>query len=373
MHPAIFLAAWVTLGALFALQEYIGMRSWGYHGHFLRILSAWAAHFFLWGLICQGMWWKLRGPIRSAGPKYILTRLAPLSLLVSVLEEVIWVACFPGIPLGHQWSYLHRLQYFLDSELLDNLVIFWIAFFLFRGIDYYHKYREEEYAAIRLESELTAAQLRALRMQLQPHFLFNTMNSISSLMRSDLEAADQMLERMSSMLRMTLDRGEAHLILLAEEIEFIQLYLAIQQARFPTKVQHYIAIAPEVLDALVPTMLLQPIVENAYVHGVSRTEGQAFVGIEAQPHDGQLRICVRNSGCGLAPHAGHRTGRDRVGISNVRARLELQYGALHQFMLQEVSDGEVQAIFLLPLCFQPSLNRAPLEDAPANESYPRGR
>ena len=295
-----------------------------------------------------------------------------MSLLVSVLEEALWLACFPGIPMGHHnWSYLRRLQYYLDSELLDNLVIFWIAFFLFRGIDYYQKYREEEYSAIRLESELVSAQLRALRMQLHPHFLFNTMNSISSLMRSDPEAADQMLERMSSMLRMTLDRGEAQFILLAEEVEFIQLYLSIQQARFPSKVHHYIAIAPEVLDALVPTMLLQPIVENAYVHGVSKTEGQAFVGIEAQPYDGQLRICVRNSGRGLASHDRHRMVRDRVGISNVKARLELQYGATHQFMLQEVSDGEVQAIFLLPLSFPPSLNRATLEEAHANEGHPR--
>lgn len=351
------------------------MRSWGYQGgHFVKILTAWAAHFFFWGLICQGMWWKLRGPIRNAGLKYILIRLVPLSLVVSVLEEALWLACFPGIPMGHHnWSYLRRLQYYLDSELLDNLVIFWIAFFLFRGIDYYQKYRQEEYAAIRLESELAAAQLRALRMQLHPHFLFNTMNSISSLMRSDPEAADQMLERMSSMLRMTLDRGDAQLIMLAEEIEFVQLYLSIQQARFPTKVHHYIAIAPEVLDALVPTMLLQPIVENAYVHGISRTEGHAFVGIEAQPHDGQLRICVRNSGRGLASHDRHRLGKDRVGISNVRARLELQYGGTHQFLLQEVSDGEVQAIFLLPLSFPASLNRANLEEVPANEGHPRRR
>jgi two-component system LytT family sensor kinase len=360
----VFLAGWVGLGALFALQEFVGMRSWGYHGHFGVILAAWAVHFLFWGLICLGMWWKLRDPIRNADLRYILTRLVPLSLIVCVLEEAVWVACFPGVPLSHKnWSYVRRLEYYVDSELLNNLVIFWVTFFLFRGIDYYQKYREEEYAAIRLESELAAAQLRALRMQLHPHFLFNTMNSISSLMRSDPEAADQMLERMSSMLRMTLDRGDAQFILLAEEIDFIQLYLSIQQARFPATVHHYIAIAPEVLDALVPTMLLQPIVENAYVHGVSRTAGQAFVGIEAQPHDGQLRICVRNSGCGLNPNGGARKGRERVGISNVKARLDLQYGAMHQFTLQEVSDGEVQAVFLLPLSFPPSLTNANGDDA----------
>jgi LytS/YehU family sensor histidine kinase len=195
-------------------------------------------------------------------------------------------------------------------------------------------------------------------MQLNPHFLFNTLNNISSLIHSDPEGADQMLERMSSMFRMTLDRGDAQTIPLGDEIDFVQLYLSIQQQRFPETVHHYIAVSPEVRDALVPTMILQPIVENAYVHGVSKTAGHAFVGIEAQSYGGQLRICVRNSGQGLGPGHPSNNGRERVGIPNVKARLNLQYGASHQFTLEEVSDGEVQAILLLPLSYPPGLNGA---------------
>jgi len=352
MRPVVFLGGWVALGALFALQEYVGARSWNYHVSFTTILLAWSVHFFLWGLICQFIWWKLWDSLQSADLKSIFTRVVPLSIAVSVLEDAVWVACFPNLPLHHgTWSYLQRLKYYLDSELVDNLVIFWVVFLLFRGIGYYQKYREKENAAVRLESELTKARLQALRMQLHPHFLFNTMNSISCLMRTDVDAADRMLEQMCSMLRMTLDRGEAQLIGLKEEIEFIQLYLSIQKERFRGIVHHYVAIEPEVLDALVPALILQSLVENAYVHGVAKTVGEAFLGIEAQQQDGKLRICIRNSGQGLSKSCSDSKGRDRVGVANVRTRLELQYGSSQQFSLSEFPDGEVQATLLLPLEF----------------------
>jgi hypothetical protein len=303
-------------------------------------------------MIWQVLWWRFRKQIVELRLKHILLWVVPFSLAMCVLEEAIWVLCFPHLPTNHpNFSYLQRLHYYLDAEIVDNLVIFWVAFCIFRGVGYYERFRAQEYTAVILESELVNAQLRALRMQLNPHFLFNTMNSISSLMRSDVERADQMLEQMSSMLRMTLDRGDAKLIPLKEEIDFIQLYISIQRARFEGVVYHYVAISPEVLDALVPTMILQPIVENAYAHGVRRTTGEGFLGIEAQEQDGQLRICVRNSGHGIDKP--DEAGNDRVGvgIANTKARLQLHYGHSQRFSLQDFENGEVQAILLLPLEF----------------------
>jgi two-component system, LytTR family, sensor kinase len=348
MHPAVFLTAWLLLGLLFALQDYGMSRSWGYHPKFFLILAAEGVHFCLWGVICLSIWWKLRPAFQQDKLRSILIWLIPLSLLVSVLEEAMWVAVFPhGITPHPDWSYWHTLKSYLSGELISNLVIFWVVFGIFRGIGYYQKLREKEYTAVRLEAELTNAQLSALRMQLNPHFLFNTMNCISSMMRSDVEAADVMLERMSSMLRMTLDRRDAKLIPLSDEVDFIQLYLSIQKMRFQTIVHHYIAIDPEVLDAEVPAMILQPIVENAYLHGVAKTVGEAFLGIEAQNDQGKLRVCVRNSGRGI-----ERPSKDSgMGIANVRTRLELHYGAAQSFSLNEYPDGEVQVILLLPLEF----------------------
>jgi len=332
------------------------MHTWHYHYTFLQFMVPWCLHFFLWGVIGQVLWWKLHPYIRHANMKSILLRVIPLSIFVSVLEEMIWVACNPQVPLGsHGWTYGHRLKYYLDSELLNNLVIFWFTFCIFRAVVYYQDLRERQFVASRLETELTQAQLRALRMQLNPHFLFNTMNSVSSLMRSDLEAADQMLEQLSSMLRITLDRGEQPLIPLTEEVDFVQLYLSIQKTRFRGIVHHYVAIEPDTLDALVPTMILQPIVENAFVHGVGKVPGEGFIGIEAQNHEGQLRICVRNSGKGLAQQSPSETAKERVGVANVRGRLELHYGSAQCFELKEFDDGEVQAILLLPLQYSARL------------------
>ena len=340
------------------------MRTWRYHIKFWQMVIPWCLHFFLWGVICQALWWKLHPYIRKANVKCILIRVVPLSIFISILEEVIWVACQPQVPLGvHGWTYWHRLTYYLDSELLNNLVIFWFTFCIFRAIVYYQDLRERQFAAARLETELTQAQLRALRMQLNPHFLFNTMNSVSSLMRSDMEAADQVLEQLSSMLRISLDRGEQQLIPLTEEVDFIQLYLSIQKTRFRGTVHHYVAIEPDALDALVPTMILQPIVENAYIHGVAKTIGEAFIGIEAQCYEGQLRICVRNSGKGLAQRSPSETVKERVGVANVKARLELHYGSTQCFELKEFVDGEVQAILMLPLKYPDRLTDKTLEYA----------
>jgi two-component system, LytTR family, sensor kinase len=369
MHPVVFLSGWLVLAVLFALQEWVGSRTWNYNIQFGKVYLLWAIDFLLWGILCWILWWWLGEFIQRATIKCILTRVVPLSIAVSVLQEMIWVALTWNIRLGNRsWSYWHRLVFFLDSELLDNLVIFWVVFFLFRGVGYYRRFRETEYAAVRLESELTNAQLRALRMQLNPHFLFNTMNSISSLMHSDVEAADRMLEQMSSMLRMTLDRGDAKLIPLTDEIEFIQMYLSIQQMRFTGKVHNYVAIEPDVLDALVPTMILQPLIENACVHGVAMTKGEAFLGIEAQNDSGQLRICVRNSGRGIVETTSPEHEGRGVGIANVKARLELHYGDDQRFTLKEFPDGEVQAILLLPLGYSPRLTASPLGYSHENQN-----
>jgi len=354
------------LGILFALQEYVGMRTWRYHITYWQMVVPWCVHFFLWGVIWLVLWRTLRSYIQTATAKSILLRVIPLSIFVSVLEEVLWLTLQPQVPLGAEargWSYGHRLAYYLDSEILNNLVIFWFTFCLFRAIAYYQGLRERQFAAARLETQLTQAQLRALRMQLNPHFLFNTMNSVSSLMRTDMEAADQVLEQMSSMLRIALDRGEQQLILLTDEVDFIQLYLSIQKTRFRGTVHHYVAIEPEALDALVPTMILQPIVENAYMHGVARTIGEAFIGIEAQTHEGQLRICVRNSGKGLAQRSAAEATKERVGVANIKSRLELHYGSAQCFELKEFADGEVQAILMLPLQYSTSLTDNTLEYA----------
>jgi LytS/YehU family sensor histidine kinase len=247
--------------------------------------------------------------------------------------------------------FLQRLSFQLDAELVNSLVLFWSAFFLFRGVGYYQRYREKERMATQLKSQLVQAQMRALRMQLNPHFLFNTMNGISSLMRTDVAAADLMLEQLSRLLRISLHRGDAQFIPLSDEMEFIEMYLAMQDRRFAGRVRQETNVDPHLHDAVVPTMILQPIVENAYAHGLSRlTSTVGVLSIEVSSVGSILRLSVTNSGTGLLLPASNGNGNG-VGLANVRDRLKMHYGDEHTFSISEVEDNRVQVVMTLPLHF----------------------
>ncbi|MEG9435020.1 histidine kinase [Edaphobacter sp. HDX4] len=350
MHPLIFIAAATSLGMLFALQEWIGSRFWNYHVDLSLLLEAWGAQYFLWGVLCWILWWTLRSRINTANLKTILIVFFPLSILTSVLEETIWVLLFPRLPMGRPpMPFWQRLSFHLDAELIDSLVLFWCAFFLFRGLGYYQRYREKERIASQLQSQLVQAQMRALRMQLNPHFLFNTMNGISSLMRIDVAAADLMLEQLSRLLRITLHRGESQFIPLSDEMEFIEMYLAMQDRRFAGRVLQQTTIDPHVHDAIVPTMILQPIVENAYAHGLSRLSADGVLSIDASSEGSFLRLSVTNTGLGL--RAAQSTSGNGVGLVNVQDRLRMHYGNDHTFSMSELEGNLVQVVITLPLRF----------------------
>jgi two-component system LytT family sensor kinase len=351
MHPAVFIGSSVLLGVFFALQEWMSMRMWSsYRVPLVILIQAWAVYYALWGVICWLLWWWFGPQFQGARLFSTVTRVLPLCLFVSVLQEMIWVAVFPNLPLNRpHMGYWHRLELQLSDELFNNIVIFWCAFGLFRGIGYYQRYREKEDVAAQLEMRLANAQLSALRMQLNPHFLFNTMNGISSLMRSDVGAADTMLEQLASLLRITLERGDAQLIPLRDELDFIELYLAMQGRRFGSRVQQSVAVDPELHDALVPAMILQPIVENAYAHGLSKLDSDGILNIEARREGNRVRLTVVNAGVGFHPHAGNGSSGSGLGIANVKARLRLHYGANQTFLIREGRQHTVQVTITVPL------------------------
>lgn len=353
MHPAIFIGLSVSLGILFALQYWVSLRIWGYHVDLhilLEALESWGLNYFLWGCVCWVLWWRLGAFIRKANFVCIVTRVLPLSIFTSIAEEMLWVLCFPTFPLNRpHMAYWQRLAFHLYADMFDNMVIFWCAFLLFRGIGYYQMYREKEHAAAELEVRLANAQISALRMQLNPHFLFNTMNSISSLMRTDVGAADTMLEQLGSLLRITLKRGDAQLIPLRDEMEFIELYLAMQDRRFGSRVRQTVSIDSELHDAIVPAMILQPIVENAYAHGLSKLDHGGLLAIEARREGRRIKLLVINTGIGLRASAGNGSSGRGLGLSNVRARLRLHYGPDHEFFIRELGQDKVQVSITLPL------------------------
>ena len=356
MHPVIFLSGWAALGILFGLQEAVEMSSGDSRLPLWYPFASWTIDFLIWGLICLALWHFLRSGIQSATPRQMVLRYLPLSVLVCVLVEGSYAAIFRHQHWGKQVSYVTRVERLVSTELVTDVATFWLMFALFRGIGYYQRLREREQMAVRLEGQLVQARLQALQMQLNPHFLFNTLNGVSSLMRSDPDGADEMLERLSSLLRMTLAKGQAQKIRLQEEMDVVQLYVSIQQLRFGDRVSHSIEVAPEAWDALVPTMILQPIVENAYVHGISRTLAHGTIGIRACFEGDALCISIRNAGCG--PAAFDNAEGQGVGIANVKARLQLHYGSRQSFTIRETAPGDVTAMFRLPI----EIDKSPSSD-----------
>jgi len=350
MNPIIFIGASVCLGLLFAAQEWVYSLRLGMHWGAKVFFKSWGFQFLLFGTICWLLWRLFRNQIQRANVVSMLALFLPCSIVIGVFEEMISALIFPDLPRSHL-SYWQRVTMSLDAELFDDIVVFWCAFFLFRSIGYYQRFRENERTAAQLEIQLANAQFAALRMQLNPHFLFNAMNSISSLMRIDVDAADAMLEQLSSLMRITLERGDAQLITVRDEMEFIETYLAMQARRYAGRVEHALSVDPELYDALMPSMLLQPIVENAFVHGLSKITSTGELTLAIQREGKEMKICVVNSGAGVSVVKEPKSDGHAVGVANVRRRLKLHYGDKASFSLTELDSSHAQVTIHLPLQF----------------------
>jgi two-component system LytT family sensor kinase len=358
MHPVVFIGTWALLGSLFALQEYMNLRRWGYPIGLRIEFESWCVEFLIWGTFAWSLWRVLGSFIQSAKTGAVLSRILPLSVAICVAKEMIYVVIFPDLPLGRpHMPYWTRLQFHLKAEFVNDMLVFWCSFLLIRGLGYYQRSRESESIAAQLEAQLANAKLSALRMQLNPHFLFNALNSISSLMRTDVDAADEMLEQLSSLLRISLERGSVQMIPLRDEIDFVEVYLSMQDRRYSDRVRRSISVDPELHDAYVPSMLLQPIVENAYVHGLSKVEKNGDLSIEVRRMKNNMVIVVTNSGvgfaCGEETSAGHG-----VGITNLRSRLQLHYRNYWSFEMLEIDRTHVRVSIMIPVQFS-DMQKAP--------------
>ncbi|HEX7958222.1 MAG TPA: histidine kinase, partial [Pyrinomonadaceae bacterium] len=232
----------------------------------------------------------------------------------------------------------------------ENYGIYGLVLLLNQVFRYYRRFREGELRTSRLQTQLTRAQLEALKMQLQPHFLFNTLHSISALLHRDPEAADRMIARLGDFLRLTLENSGAQEVSLRKELEFLTCYLEIERVRFQDRLATSLDVEPAALDTPVPNLILQPIVENALRHGIAQTRGPGRVEISARRENGSLRIRVRDNGPGLKPGARPDGGlvREGLGLSNTRARLEQLYGASHHFEIRNDPAGGLIVTLLIP-------------------------
>lgn len=244
------------------------------------------------------------------------------------------------------FPFWENYSYSLVSNSQYQFLKYWVVVGLVQSYDNYRKYRERELKAAQLETELAQAQLDALRTQLNPHFLFNTLNSISVLMKRDVEAADRMLLQLSGLLRLALSKNEAHEIPLRQELEFLERYLKIEQTRFRDRLTVRMEIDPAAMPALVPQLIFQPLVENAIKHGIADREADGLIEIRADRRNGQVCLQVRDNEPGLNGSVeGLSAG---VGLSNTRARLDHLYGADGRLELSNAADGGLIVAATLP-------------------------
>lgn len=363
-----FLGCFLAVGLLFAVQSWLNARIWypRTRVNSLLLISAWEVQYFLWGVISWLLWRWHGEKLRRAGWQYLLFVLGPLSVVLGIGVEMALVGIFPQLTMAHgHLTFWQRLNFSLGEEFLENTAVFWAAYAIVRGLGHYRESRQREQALSKLAVELTEARMMALRMQINPHFLFNTMNAISSLMYTDVHAADRMMEQLSNMLRVSLARGSRQMITLREEMEFNEMYLTLQDIRASGSVRQEIDIDPHLHDALVPTMLLQPVVENAYIHGLSRVRTGGFIEISAKRIRDMIEIAVRNSGEGLAASEQSETGRAGIGLSNIRNRLQLHFADRAHLSIAETAPGIVEVIVRFPLTF------ASTDELPISQHFDR--
>src|SRR5579859_5957928 len=224
----------------------------------------------------------------------------------------------------------------LAKSWFFNLLVYWVIVVVTYAFEYYRRYREREMRALELEKRLAQAKLHALQMQLNPHFLFNTLHSISSLMHKDIEAADRMIVRLSHLLRAALDSADTQEVPLRKELELLQLYLGIEQIRFGDRLSVQMDVAPDALEAQVPNFILQPLVENAIRHGIEPRARPGRIELHACRKADALALAVCDNGKGIPETKPNREG---VGLSNTRARLRELYGEAHRFELRSGPEG----------------------------------
>jgi two-component sensor histidine kinase len=293
-----------------------------------------------------------------------LARPVVIATVVSYLAAILWTAAYNVADAALvEWSFGRPPRGFSYTEgALYHAFVLVAWSVLYIGARHHAQLQAERERALRAETLASGARLQALRYQINPHFLFNTLNAVSTLVVEQRTAeATRMIARLSDFLRLTLDERASDEVSLAEEIDFAQRYLDIEQVRFGDRLRMSIAIAPEAYDAIVPALLLQPLVENAIKHGVAAREEGGQVAVTAEVVGGTLRLTVSDDGPGLGVAANARG----IGLANTRERLRALHGAAQRMELQSSPEGGLRVMLELPFRAVTSTARIAAADAEA--------
>ncbi len=321
---ALYIAAWTVAAFVFAAQHYVGYGAEMAVGWRRVITSelgqwyAWAALFpIIFGLARR---FPLESPHLSSRLGMHLTVAIFVTALQLCIEAVlVWIIRGFSDPLALIVSRLKHNAFLVCSE---GFVLYWVMLLASHTVHFQSRLRAQESRASRLEAQLAQAQLNALKMQLHPHFLFNTLHSISALLHEDVEAADRMVAQLGDFLRLTLENSESQEVTHRLRVEF--------------------DVGPGTLGALTPNLILQPLVENAIRHGIAHRIEPGCVEIRSERRGDKLRIEVRDDGPGFASNTAG------IGLTNTRARLERLYGSGHVLQLSNGTQNGAIVILEIP-------------------------
>jgi two-component system, LytTR family, sensor kinase len=358
---AVFVIGLIIIGGSFSALIYLIYASTGTPVTWKQALSVGLTQWWVWSLLYLLLFRITRRfPIeRQRWLRGVFVYLL-LGLALTLLKlglDVVWIRLlYQGEVFKHTSgrSLLAIMAYF-------NFLTYWVFVGACQAVNFYRQVREGELKASQLEAQLAQSQLQALRMQLQPHFLFNTLHTIAMLNLSDPKAANRMISRLSELLRLTLDHAGVQEVPLKDELDFLKQYLEIQEIRFQDRLSVSLDIDPESLDAGVPNLLLQPIVENAIRHGIAEREADGRIEIRASLRNGWLQLQVRDNGSGM-PGRLPDSFKQGIGLSNTRARLEQHFGAEHRFELVNPESGGLEVFIAIPFRECPPSPENPQQD-----------
>ncbi len=307
-------------------------------------------YWYVWAALVPLVIWIARHfEIKELKWRTVLA-LAGFGLLIGPMQSIIEfgiaysidvVRGMPEVEIARRRQIIPRA---IAIEAFSNFIIYSLIVCGHYAYDYYLKYREREMRALELEGRLTRAELHNLKMQLHPHFLFNTLHTISVLMMRNVTAANRMLIRLSDLLRITLDNAGAQEVTLKQELDFLNGYLEIEQTRFHDRLTVNRDIDPATLDISVPNLLLQPLVENAIRHGISNRADAGLIQIRSRREADRLVIEISDNGQGLPVNV-----KKGVGLANTEARLEQLYGNSHSFALLPAPSGGLLVRIVIPI------------------------
>jgi two-component system, LytTR family, sensor kinase len=365
-------SAWTLFGLFNFSRELTRRLYWHEETRWMEMLASWMVGVYLTAALTPAvLWLGRRWPIERRTWRTRVPLHLAFSIVFSAVELAMETEAFIQLGLLDsvlKHSFLIGFPVLLVAGFHENIITYWAVLGIQSGFRYYRRFQERELHASELKSQLVKAQLSALKMQLQPHFLFNTLNAIMVLVRQQRgPQAEEMLARLSDLLRCVLEDVEEQQIPLRRELEYVRLYLSIEQVRFQDRLTIEISADSDVLEAAVPHMGLQPIVENAVRHGVGRVAASGAIRISARCTGQTLTIQVADDGPGLGAAAvAEGLG---IGLANTRARLHQLYGDAATL---KVEDGERGVVATMTMPYR-AANEIPGTDLHAFDSADRRR